>query len=74
MTDPPRRFKEVDELTVEEHAEHRRSGRTQFETDEYIEGRRMLLADGGYEDPDAPKGVEDMTPADHANAKYGERA
>jgi hypothetical protein len=71
MTEPPRRFKELEELSPDEHAERRRTGRTEFETEEYIEGRQKVLAESGYADADAPKTIDEMTPADHAARRFG---
>ena len=65
MTDktPPRRFKELAELTPSEHMERKRSGVIP-ETDQFIKYRAQVLADAGIED-DTQKSVEDMTVEDH---------
>jgi hypothetical protein len=69
---PPRRYKEIEELSPGEHLERINTGRQRFETDEYVEARRKALADAGFED-DADPGsdVESMTPAEHARRKFG---
>jgi hypothetical protein len=53
MSDRPRRWKEPDELTVDEHRERqeaeRRGESARFETDEYRRARHKALTDAGLE-------------------------
>jgi len=76
MTDPPRRYKTDDELTVEELLERDRAqeaGRpVKFETDEYRAAKRQALTDAGLE-PDEPTDIdgppdEAWSVEDHLNA------
>jgi len=71
---PPRRFKRIEELTVNEHLERRRTGQAP-ETDEYRAYRRAVLrryrlSEAGVNESAAA--MEQMTPADHARRKYGD--
>ena len=55
MSDPPRRFKEMEELTPAEHAARQLANKRgepapRFETDAYRERRAEVLADHGLED------------------------
>lgn len=64
---PPDRFKPREDWTVDEVAEHRRTG-AQPETDEYLAYVRRMFERNGLEPPDVPlerKPIEDMTPEDH---------
>lgn len=65
---PPRRFKEVDELTPAEHAQ-RQAGGELPETDDFREYRREVNERHGLDD-DAAASLED--PAYHARRKYGD--
>lgn len=69
---PPRRFKSVEEFTVNEHLERRRTGSVP-ETDAYRAYRRKVLEQAGVaESTDtAPVDTADMTPEQHAARKYG---
>jgi hypothetical protein len=69
---PPERFKPLESWTPDEHLEHRRTGQ-QPENPDYTERRRQVLADAGLEpaDPDEPKPLEDLSPAEHDRRKYG---
>jgi hypothetical protein len=73
MTDPPRRFKERSELTIDEElatiqAERRGDAPPRFETIEYQRARREHLKAGGFEyedgDPE-PKPIEELSPDEH---------
>jgi hypothetical protein len=70
----PKRFKELDDLSIEEHLEHGRTGQLP-ETDEYQEARREALEDAGlYEElDDEPVDEDDMSPADHYKQIRGDR-
>jgi hypothetical protein len=71
VTDPPRRYKELEELSVDELAQRRSDPDVRFETDAYRQARREALEGAGLEaDDDAPKELEEMTAADLAARKY----
>jgi hypothetical protein len=66
LGEPPRRYKEPDEWTVEEHIEHRRKPDARFETEEYREYERQVRTAAGLDPSDSePKELEDMTVDQH---------
>ncbi len=52
MTDPIKRFKDVEELTAAEHAERLRDPTKRFETIEYSSAVQEALIEAGLWDPD----------------------
>jgi hypothetical protein len=75
MTDPPRRHKSDEEMTVGDWAAFQRTGERP-ERDEYRQARREALEAAGLEPDDDAKGptaLEDMTPEDHFARDDGKR-
>lgn len=78
MTEPPKRFLEVTELSVEqlirrEQARKRGEPEPRFESPEYLAAREQLLRERGYEDDaehptDEPTDLESLSIDDHLSA------
>ena len=67
----PRRYKELDELSVDEHVRRRQDPDAKFETPEYRDARRAALEDAGLEHDDpADKAPEEMSVEEHARRIY----
>ena len=71
---PPRRFKELEEMTPADHDQRRRNGAIP-ERAEYVAYRRAVLERHGLTDAGEAetKDLEAMTARDHSERKYGKR-
>jgi hypothetical protein len=67
MTDPPERYKQLDDLTVEEHAARLRDPNAKFETDDYRRAKTAALQKAGLLDDDdqPPEDVGTWTTEQH---------
>jgi hypothetical protein len=83
MPDKPKRFRDRDELTMDQElavqqAARRGESAPKFETDEYRAARREALADAGLEPEDgaesADKPLEEMSVGDHVERLQRDRS